>query len=162
MQEEPSLLSWDRYSAHVEEDYQSGSLKSMPVVSTKYFAAGCKVFRMRWLLMLQPLYKDANQLTSLMLQILEYHVLPNVVLYAENFTNGEVLKTVIPDTLTVGASAPPFAQLARQSFATTAFTIPRTFDVKMLRGCSDKSRCHASSVHTTKSDSRMNQWAMAV
>ena len=58
-----------------------------------------------------------------MLQILEYHVLPNVVLYAENFTNGEVLTTVIPDTLTVGASAPAFAQLCL-SFAPNAFTIP--------------------------------------
>lgn len=37
------------------------------------------------------------------LQILEYHVVPNVVLFAENFTNGQVLPTVIQDTLTVGA-----------------------------------------------------------
>ncbi|CAL8464086.1 g3621 [Coccomyxa elongata] len=37
-------------------------------------------------------------------QILEYHVIPNVALYAANFTNGEVVKTVIADTLTVNTN----------------------------------------------------------
>ena len=35
------------------------------------------------------------------LQILEYHVVPNQVIYAANFTQGEVLTTADNDTLTV-------------------------------------------------------------
>ena len=35
------------------------------------------------------------------MQILEYHVVPNQVISAANFTQGEVLPTVINETLTV-------------------------------------------------------------
>ena len=35
------------------------------------------------------------------MQILEYHVIPNQVIYAANFTQGEVLTSVINETLTV-------------------------------------------------------------
>ncbi|KAK9918228.1 hypothetical protein WJX75_002403 [Coccomyxa subellipsoidea] len=52
----------------------------------------------------QALGSAGGAFTPFLGQILEYHVLPNVVLYAENFTNGEVLKTVIPDTLTVNTN----------------------------------------------------------
>lgn len=44
---------------------------------------------------------------SVYIQILEYHVVPNQVIYAANFTQGEVLTTVINDTLTV---RPPLLQ----------------------------------------------------
>ncbi len=39
------------------------------------------------------------------LQILEYHVIPNEVIYAANFTQGEVLTSVINETLTVQPSS---------------------------------------------------------
>lgn len=47
------------------------------------------------------------------MQILEYHVIPNHVIYAANFTQGEVLTSVINETLTVQASLFACALYAR-------------------------------------------------
>ena len=46
------------------------------------------------------------------LQILEYHVIPNEVIYAANFTQGEVLTSVINETLTVQPSSSTLQQPA--------------------------------------------------
>lgn len=45
-------------------------------------------------------------------QILEYHVVPNVALYAANFTDGEVVKTIISDTFTVWSWLLPITNAA--------------------------------------------------
>ena len=45
------------------------------------------------------------------MQILEYHVVPNQVLHAADFTQGEDLNTVLNQTVTVRiAHLPPFPQ----------------------------------------------------
>ena len=61
---------------------------------------------------------DAGTQDLLCLQILEYHVIPDVVLHASNFSNGQVFKTVINDTIRVRSatqsSAPcPFSHSIR-------------------------------------------------
>ena len=49
------------------------------------------------------------------MQILEYHVIPNQALYAANFTDNEVLKTVMNDTLKVCSHQPSYVFPAASS-----------------------------------------------
>ena len=44
---------------------------------------------------------EATHEVCVCVQILEYHVVPNQVLHAADFTQGEVLNTVLNQTLTV-------------------------------------------------------------
>ena len=47
---------------------------------------------------------EATHGVCVCVQILEYHVVPNQVLHAADFTQGEVLNTVLNQTLTVRTS----------------------------------------------------------